>query len=136
MSSAETEMAIVPLKEVHLISNPPLTDAHVNIPPPPVAIPYSPAQVEALRVFEDLNTRSRDPYHIVILRKESTNVFSIRTFSRQDKEAISRHLPGTEDREYQVSDDNRSERIKLTSTIEIPHKNVVMIADSEVRDVY
>ncbi len=141
MSSAETEMAIVPLEEVHLISNPPLTDAHVDIPPPPVAVPHSPAsryltQAEALRVFEDLNTRPRDPHHVVILRKESTDAFSIRTFSRQDKEAISRHLPGTGDREYQVSDDNRSKRMKLTSAVEIPRENVVMIADSGVRDVY
>ena len=71
----------------------------------------------------------------MIVREESTNVFSVRTFSHQDHGAISQYLAGTRDREYQVYEE-RHKRIKLTNAIDISRENVVLIASSKVREAF
>lgn len=134
ISSAEAEMESVPQEEIHLTSNPPSAEVNLDFPASPRDRNIT--QAEAFRMFDDLNRGRPDPERLVILRKEYTDAFSVRTFNRQDNEGISRHLQHTGDREYQVSDENRSKRMKMTNPIDIPGENVVMIADHGVRMAY
>ena len=138
ISSAEAEMEIVPPDELHLTSNP---LPAVDFPAPLIAVPHlstdrTITQAEALRMFEDLSQRRRDPEQLVILRKESVDAFSVRTFNRQHRQEISQHLPRSGNYEYQVSDENRNKRMKMTNAISIPNEIVVMIADHDVRVAY
>ena len=140
VSSAEAQMIICPPEEVHLPSNSSPVEVNLALPASPVAVPHSPAiqtvtQAQALRMFEELSS-NRDPDHLVILRRESTDTFAVFTFNRQDKEGISRILPSVGDHEYQVSDENHSKRMKMTNPRSIPNENVVIIGDRELRMAY
>lgn len=141
ISSAEAEMEVDPQEDGHHTSNPPPAEVNLGVPASPVVVPQSSmnptiTREEAMRMFDELNRRERDPDRLTIIRQESTDAFTVFTFNRQDHEGISRILPPPAgDYEYQVRE-HGSKRMKMTNPRSIPDENVVIIGDPEVRMAY
>ena len=136
ISPAEGAMEIISQGEIQS-TNPPPAQADLNLPTSPVAVLRPPTNprvplAQAMRIFEKKNQKP-DPKRIVILRQESSDVFTVFSFDRQDTEGISQILPPDGKHEYLVSDENRQKRMKMTSARSIPDENVVLIGDHRVR---